>query len=78
MCSRRPVRCICSGSGSMRIKKRLRRAYRKGRKDGFDKGLKVANMIYGEIMAEKIREIERLNSEIIMKEEDDDGICEEE
>lgn len=60
-----------------KVRKMIRRAYRKGRKDGFDKGLAVAGMLYADIVAEKIREIERLNSEIIMKEEEDDGVCEE-
>ena len=68
-----------------KIKKALRRAYRKGRKDGFDKGLAVANMIYADIAAELVREneklkeetaqlkqeVEELNNEIIMGDEDD-------
>ena len=59
--------------------KALRRAYRKGRKDGFDHGFNLANMIHSAVTAELIRqhqqEIEQLNSELILgeKEEEDDG-----
>ena len=55
-----------------KIKKAIRRAYRKGRKEGFDKGMAVANMIYADIVAEQIREIERLNTEIIGKGDEDE------
>ena len=56
--------------------KAIRRAYRKGREDGFDHGFNVAKMVYTEITADLIRQREELNSEIIMKdseEEDEDG-----
>lgn len=55
--------------------KALRRAYRKGRKDGFDHGFAVANAVHAEITAELIKDIEALNSELILgiEEEDEDG-----
>lgn len=59
--------------------KAIRRAYRKGREDGFDHGVNVTKMIYSEMTAELIRkhqrEIEQLNSELILgeEEEEDDG-----
>ena len=56
----------------MKMKKALRRAYRKGRKDGFDHGLAVAQMIYNEIVIELKRQLEELNTELIMGEEEDD------
>lgn len=61
-----------------RCEKALRRAYRKGRKDGFDHGFNLANMIHSAVTAELIRqhqqEIEQLNTELIMGEEEDDGL----
>lgn len=60
-----------------RCDKALRKAYRKGRKDGFDHGFEVAKMIYNEIAADLKREIEQLNSELILGEEDNDGEAEE-
>ena len=59
-----------------RCDKALRKAYRKGRKDGFDHGFNVAKMIYNEVATDLKREIEQLNSEIILGEEDDDGEAE--
>ncbi len=56
-----------------RCDKALRKAYRKGRKDGFDHGFNVAKMIYNEVAADLKREIEQLNSELILGEEDTDG-----
>ena len=56
--------------------KALRRAYRKGRKDGFDHGFAVANAVHAEITAELIKDIEALNSELILgleEEEDETG-----
>lgn len=59
--------------------KAIRRAYSKGREDGFDHGVNVTKMIYSEMTAELIRkhqrEIEQLNSELILgeEEEEDDG-----
>ena len=52
-----------------------KKAYRKGRKDGFDHGINVAKMIYNEIVVALKREIEALNSEIIVKnsEEEDEN-----
>lgn len=70
-----------------RCDKALRKAYRKGRKDGFDHGFNVAKMIFSEIEADLIiennkkvddlkKEIEALNSELILGEEDTDGEAE--
>lgn len=56
-----------------KLQKALRRAYRKGRKDGFDHGFNTAMMIYNEVAADLKREIEELNSEIILGEEDEDA-----
>lgn len=58
-----------------KIKKAIRRAYRKGRKEGFDKGFQTARMIFQELAVEQQREIEKLNSELILgeEEEEDDG-----
>lgn len=56
-------------------KKAIRKAYHKGRKDGFDRGLSVGKMLYEEIALELKIEIEKLNSEIILGEEDDE-LCE--
>ena len=53
--------------------KALRKAYRKGRKDGFDHGFSVAEMIYNEVVAELKQTIEELNSEIILGEGEEDG-----
>lgn len=54
--------------------KALRRAYRKGRKDGFDHGLSVAQMIYNEIVVSLKRELEKMNSDFILGEqEENDG-----
>ena len=55
-----------------KIKKMLRRAYRKGRVKGFDKGFAVAKMIFEEIAIAQQREIEKLNSELILGEEEED------
>ena len=56
-----------------KIKKAIRRAYRKGRKEGFDHGFNTAKMIYEQIAIDQQRQIEALNSELILGEEDDDG-----
>ena len=54
--------------------KAIRRAYRKGREKGFDHGVNVAKMIYTEIVVALKQELERLNSELILgEEESDDG-----
>lgn len=54
--------------------KAIRRAYHKGRRKGFDHGFNVAKMIFTEITADLIRQIEALNNEIILgKGEDADG-----
>lgn len=55
-----------------KIKKQLKKAYRKGRKEGFDHGFNTAKMIYNEIAAALKRELEELNTEIIMGEEEYD------
>ena len=68
-----------------KLQKALRRAYRQGRKEGFDHGLNVANMIYANIAADLVQkndtieqknvelkaEIEKLNSELILGEDED-------
>lgn len=56
-----------------RCDKALRKAYRKGRKEGFDHGFNTARMVYEEMAVQQQREIERLNSEIILGEEGNDG-----
>lgn len=57
-----------------KIKRAIRKAYRKGRKEGFDHGFEVAKMIFTETAAELKRQIENLNSEIILgEEEENDG-----
>ena len=53
--------------------KALRRAYRKGRKDGFDHGFNTAKMIYEAIVVEQQRAIEQLNTELILGEEEDNN-----
>ena len=55
-----------------RIKKKLKKAYLKGRKEGFDHGFNTAKMIYGDIATDLKRQIEELNSEIILGEEEDE------
>ena len=50
-----------------------KKAYRKGRKDGFDHGLNVAKMIYTAVVEDLIRQREELNNELIMGKEEDDG-----
>lgn len=52
------------------LKKALSKAYRKGRKEGYDKGFELAKMIYTEIAAEYKVEMEKLNSEIILGDEE--------
>jgi len=55
-----------------KVKKEIRKAYLKGREEGFDKGFHTAKMIFEEIaIAQKI-EIEKLNSELILGEEEED------
>ena len=63
------------------MKKKERKAYYKGREEGFDRGLNVAKMVYAEVAADLVREndalhreIEKLNSEIILG--DRDGLSE--
>ena len=56
--------------------KAIRRAYSKGREEGFDHGFKTAKMLFSDITASLKREIEELNSELILggeEEEVDDG-----
>ena len=52
--------------------KEIRRAYRKGRKEGFDHGFALANAIHADITAELIKDIEELNSEIILGQEEEE------
>ena len=54
-----------------KAKKREKKAYHKGRKEGFDKGFNTAKMIFEEIAIAQQREIEKLNSELILGEEED-------
>ena len=56
-----------------------KKAYRKGRKDGFDHGFNTAKMIFAEVAADAVRkavelkrQIEELNSELILGEEEDE------
>ena len=53
--------------------KAIRRAYRKGRKDGFDHGFQTAQMIFENLVVDLRMQIEELNSELILGEEEDDG-----
>jgi len=55
-----------------KIKRAIRKAYRKGRKEGFDRGFNTARMIFQEVAVNQQREIEKLNSELILGEEEDD------
>lgn len=57
-----------------KTKKKIKKAYYRGREEGFDKGLQVAKMIYADAVADLVREVERLNSEIILG--DEDGLSE--
>jgi len=52
-------------------KKKIKKAYHQGREEGFDKGLQVAKMLYADAVADLVREVERLNSEIILGEDDE-------
>lgn len=58
-----------------KVKRKIERAFYKGRKEGFDKGFNTAKMIYNDIAVDLKRQIEELNSEIILGDEDD-GLCE--
>lgn len=58
-----------------KAKKKTKKAYHRGREEGFDRGLSVAKMIYNDVVVELKIEIEKLNSEIILGDEDD-GLCE--
>ena len=55
-----------------KIKRAIRKAYRKGRKEGFDKGFSVARMVYEMIAVDLRRQLEKLNSEIILGEEEEE------
>ena len=55
-----------------KIKRAIRKAYRKGRKEGFDHGFNTARMIFQEVAVNQQREIEALNSELILGQEEDD------
>lgn len=57
-----------------KTKKKIKKAYYRGREEGFDRGLHTAKMLYEEIALELKLEIEKLNSEIILG--DDDGLSE--
>ena len=60
-----------------KLKKAERKAYHKGRKEGFDRGFNTAKMIYNEVVVDLIRQNEALNAEIVnMLSEDDNGISE--
>lgn len=55
--------------------KKCEKALRHARQKGFDEGFKLAKVVFAEIMANLIeehrREIEELNTQIIMGDEDD-------
>ena len=53
-------------------KKKEKKAYLKGRKDGFDHGFNTAKMILSHIAVDLKRQVEQLNSEIILGEEGDE------
>lgn len=57
------------------MKKNCEKALRHARQKGFDEGFKLAKAVFAEIMANLIeehrREIEELNTQIIMGDEDD-------
>ena len=53
-----------------KIKKAIKRAYRKGRKEGFDHGVNVAKMLYEMLVVDLRRQLEALNSELILGEEE--------
>lgn len=54
-----------------KLEKLLRKEYQRGRREGFDRGFSVAQMIYNDIATDLKEQIEELNSEIILGEEDD-------
>ena len=54
------------------MKKKCEKALSRARKKGFDHGFEVAKMIYNEIATDLKREIEQLNSELILGEEEKD------
>lgn len=53
--------------------KKKKKAYLKGRKDGFDHGFNVAKMIFADIVVDLLRQKEELNNEIILGEEEEDN-----
>ena len=57
------------------MKKNCEKALRHARQKGFDEGFKLAKAVFAEIMANLIeehrREIEELNTQIIMGDQDD-------
>jgi len=63
------------------MNKKEKKAYRKGRKEGFDKGFNTAKMIFEAVAVDAIQkaidlkiQIEEMNSEFILgDEEEDDG-----
>lgn len=60
------------GIGEMLMNKKKKKAYLKGREEGFDKGFSVAKMVYEQIAVYLRLQIEELNSQIILGEEEDD------
>ena len=63
----------------MKKKKAIRKAYRRGRKEGFDKGFNTAKMIFEAIATDAVgkaidlkMQIEELNSEFILGDEEED------
>ena len=58
------------------MKKKCEKALRRARQEGFDHGFNTAKMVFSEIVATLVekyrREIEALNSEIILGEEEED------
>lgn len=53
--------------------KKKKKAYLKGRKDGFDHGFNTAKMIFAAIVADLLRQKEELNNEIILGEEEEEN-----
>ena len=63
----------------MKKKKAIRKAYRRGRKEGFDKGFNTARMIFEAVTADAVGkavdlklQIEEMNSEFILGDEEEE------
>ena len=53
--------------------KALKKAYRQGRQEGFDRGFRVAKALFEDFATDLKAEVEELNSEIILGQEDTDA-----